>query len=198
VEVHKRDERILNGPDWILSDKYSIDAIAPNPASTTEGELKLMMQSMLADRFKLKIHTETRALSGYALLVTKNGPKLGPATSDDPKQSGMPGRPGQITSINMPISSLADGISSNLGQPVVDETGLTGRFNYTLVWTPGQADVLLSRYPPPPEVQREWAIDPNGPPIFTAIQEQLGLRLEARKVPTEVLVIDSVQKPSEN
>lgn len=126
VEAHKRDERILNGPDWILSSKYRIDAIAPNPASITEGDLKLMLQSLLVDRFKLKIHMETPALPGYALLVAKNGPKLGPATSDDPKKSGMPGRPGQIVSINMRISCLADGISGNLGQPVVDETGPYG------------------------------------------------------------------------
>jgi uncharacterized protein (TIGR03435 family) len=110
----------------------------------------------------------------------------------------MPGRPGQVVSINMPISALAGIISLNVGQPVVDETGLAGRFNYKLVWTPGQAEVPLSKYPPPPEVLREWAIDPNGPSIFTALQEQLGLRLEARKVPTEVVVIDSAQKPSEN
>jgi len=86
----------------------------------------------------------------------------------------------------------------NVGRPVVDETGLTGRFNYKLVWTPGQADLPISRNPPPPDVLRQLAIDPNGPSIFTALQEQLGLRLEARKIPTEVLLIDSVQKPAEN
>jgi uncharacterized protein (TIGR03435 family) len=197
IPLLKWNERILGGPDWI-GEKYRIDAVAPNPGTVTEAELHRMMKSMLADRFKLKIHTETRALSGYALLIAKNGPKLGPATSDDPKKSGMPGRPGQIISFNMPISALAGGISSNLVQPVVDETGLTGRFNYKLDWTPGQADVNFFRNPPTPEVLRQLGIDPTGPSIFTALQEQLGLRLEARKVPTEVLVIDSVQKPSEN
>src|SRR5262245_20047622 len=103
----------------------------------------------------------------------------------------MPDRPGRMTGKNRTVSDLAGVISMYLGQPVFDATGLTGRFNYKLVWTPGQADVFLSRYPPPPEVLREWAIDPNGPSIFTALQEQLGLRLEARKIPTEVLVIDS-------
>jgi uncharacterized protein (TIGR03435 family) len=195
IPLLKWDERILGGPDWI-GDKYRIDAVAPNPGSVTEAELHRMLKSMLADRFKLRIHTETRALSGYALLVAKNGPKLGPATSDDPKQSGMPGRPGQIISFNMPFSVLAGALSSTLGQPVVDETGLAGRFNYKLDWTPDPSDKALRDAPP--EFLRQLAIDPNGPSIFTALQEQLGLRLEARKVPTEVLMIDSAQKPSEN
>ena len=198
IDPLKWNERILGGPDWIDTEKYRIDAVAPNPASIREAELHRMLTSMLADRFKLKIHTETRALSGYALLVAKNGPKLGPGNSDDPKESGLDGRPGRIIATNMSLASLAGVISLNLGQPVVDETGVTGRFIYTLVWTPGQADVRFSQNPPPPEVLRQLAIDPNGPSIFTALQEQLGLRLEARKIPTEVFVIDSVQKPTEN
>jgi len=173
-----------------------IVSIAANPASTTEGELKLMMQSMLVDRFKLQIHRETRPLSGYALLVSSKGPKLEVGHCEDTIHSGLDGRPGRILSFNMPISSLAV-LSGGLGGPVVDETGLNGCFNYKLVWTPDQSDVFW-RNPPPPDVLRQLAIDPNGPSIFTAIQEQLGLRLEARKVPTEVLLIDSVQKPSEN
>jgi uncharacterized protein (TIGR03435 family) len=197
VEITKRYERILGGPGWIDSDKYRIDAVAPNPSAVTEAQLKGMLQDMLADRFKLQIHKETRPLSGYALLVSSKGPKLEVGHGDD-TQSGLDGRPGRIIAYNMSISSLAGVISLNVGQPVVDETGLTGRFNYKLVWTPGQTDVFFSRNPPPPEVLRQLAIDPNGPSIFTALQEQLGLRLEARKVPTEVFVIDSVQKPSEN
>jgi uncharacterized protein (TIGR03435 family) len=197
VEITKRDEGILGGPDWIGSNKYRIDAVAPNPSAVTEAQLKGMLQDMLADRFKLQIHKETRPLSGYALLVFSKGPKLEVGHGEDTK-SGLDGRPGRIIANNMPLSSLAGVISINVGQPVVDETGLTGRFNYKLVRTPGQADVFFSRNPPPPEVLRELAIDPNGPSIFTALQEQLGLRLEARKVPTEVLAIDSVQKPSEN
>jgi uncharacterized protein (TIGR03435 family) len=197
IPLLKWDERILGGPDWIR-EKYRIDAVAPNPSTVTAAELHRMLTSMLADRFKLRIHTETRALSGYALLVAKNGPKLGPATSDDPKESGLDGRPGRIIATNMSLASLAGVISLNVGQPVVDETGVTGRFIYKLVWTPGQADVPFSQNPPPSEVLRQLAIDPNGPSIFTALQEQLGLRLEARKIPTEVFVIDSVQKPTEN
>jgi uncharacterized protein (TIGR03435 family) len=96
----------------------------------------------------------------------------------------------------MPFSVLAGALSSTLGQPVVDETGITGRFNYKLDWTPDQSDKAIRNAPP--DVLRQLAIDPNGPSIFTALQEQLGLRLEARKVPTEVLVIDSAQRPSEN
>src|SRR5262249_14369296 len=105
VEITKRDERILGGPGWIASDKYRTDAVAPNPSAVTEAQLKGMLQNMLADRFKLQIHKETRPLSGYALLVSSKGPKLEAGPGEN-APSGMPGRPGQVVSINMPISAL--------------------------------------------------------------------------------------------
>jgi uncharacterized protein (TIGR03435 family) len=158
-----------------------------------------MLQALLADRFKLRVHTETRDVSSYALVVAKSGANLEESVSDD--KSGLAGGPGLIRANGIRMSGLdgfAEALSTNLGQPVTDETGLTGRYRFSLRWTPGQADTNGIFGMLPPEERSRVAGDPNGPSIFTALEEQLGLRLLSRKVPSTVIVIDHAEKPTAN
>jgi len=131
------------------------------------------MQTLLADRFQLKVHCETKEMPVYALVVAgKGGSKL--------KQSAA-GRTTQIVTAKGCIEQLVTQLSGTLGQPVLDKTGLTGEYDYELEWAPENA-----------------AAEVDTPGIFTALQEQLGLKLESQKAPVEVLAIDHAEKPSEN
>src|SRR5262249_44801107 len=190
------------------------------------------IQSMIEDRFQLKVHKETRELPVYDLTVPRNGSKLKlsadqtpppPLVPVPPPQAGpgprgdaaalargfVPGTPrprgsagfgitnGRFTfeGSAIPISMLVNSLQQRVDRPVIDKTGLTGLFDIKLEWVPG------AEAPPLPFTQNPDAPPPppvDGPSIFTAIQEQLGLRLESAKGPTEVVVIDSVQKPTEN
>jgi uncharacterized protein (TIGR03435 family) len=180
--------------DW-----YDIEAKAP--VSTTEAEMKLMMQSLLEDRFKLKVHRETRELASYRLAVTKSGPKLKSGDSSVvPQVDGRPiafrpgvcmqlaGRDGDHlicggTTMEQFVSRLANSVNA----PVVDETGLTGKYNFELIFTPPAARPDSNA----PEV------DP-APTLTDALQRDLGLKLEKGKAPVEVLVVDHVERPSAN
>jgi uncharacterized protein (TIGR03435 family) len=176
------EPRILGVPKLMEELRFDIDAKAAHPA---EGpEYMAMIQSMLADRFQLSIHHESRTLSGYALTVTKSGIKAKPSESDGSSSHG--GR-GRLDAKGNSMERLAIRLADLLGVTVVDATELQGKFDFSLKWTP---DEMQANAP---------ASDTSmGPSIFTALQEQLGLRLEARKVPTEVLVIDHAKPPSEN
>jgi len=174
----------LSGPDWIKSKEIRYDIVAKTPPNTPREEALQMMQKLLSERFKLAFHTEKRALSYYALAVSKNGSKM-PAASDGPATPPT-GVQGQLRIVNnsMLMSTVALLLSRYMRAFVVDETGLKGRFQVKLVWTPDDRPV--------PEDQR-------GPSVFTAVQEQLGLKLEPRKGPMDVMVIDHAEKvPVEN
>lgn len=171
-------EYLLAAPDWLATERFDISA--KFPLSTPDPDVLLILQRLLGERFSLALHRETRQISGYALLPGKNGPKLRPAASPRPfanfrAQSGH----AEGTSVSMP--DLADRLSRTsfqLDRPVVDFTGLTGRYDLTLDWSPI-------------DKQTENAA---GPSIFAAIEEQLGLRLEARKMPLEVLIVDHADR----
>jgi uncharacterized protein (TIGR03435 family) len=184
-----RDYQLAKGPAWTTSDAYDIAATAAGPA--TEAELRVMLQALLADRFQLTIHREQRDLDVYALIVAKNGPKLKP--SDGPTSTQLAAAQPGLTFKGTSMSAFAKFIA-NLGpvggRPVLDRTGLTGTFDFTLIISDMQAGAL-----PPDETKRAVA---NWPSLFTDLQEQLGLKLESQKAPTEVLVIDRIAKPSEN
>ena len=195
--VGKEGSEHSRGPSWIGSDRYHIEGVAPNPETVTSAQLRLMFQGLLADRFKLRLHKENRDVPGYALLVARNEPRLEKGYASEDK-SALAGRPGSLRGTSIELPGLATALSTNLGQPVVDETGLTGRYNFSLTWTPGQADMNGEFGGMPPEVRSQFAGDPNGPSIFTALQEQLGLRLEARKVSIDVIVIDHAERPDAN
>ena len=155
-------------------------------------QFQQMVQQLLADRFKLAVHTETRELPVYALTIAKNGPRLQPANDPHAGTSFSSGRAGQLTakgtSAEQFAQKLTRSLSDELGRIVIDKTGLTGRYDLTLRWTPDIGPAPMLNGQP----------DTSAPSIFTAIQEQLGLKLEPAKGPVPVLVIDHAEMPSEN
>ena len=190
--------QIVGGPDWIRNDRWDIEA----KADGVEGRLSrtdrnTMLQSLIADRFHLEAHQESRRAQIYALEVSKGGPKLVEHTGTD--QEFRPGPGGTLRVKKGGTAALAAYLSRQLAREVLDKTNLKREYDYTLEWTPepgeggpesiGQAPTTLLGAPTPPE---------NGPTIFTALQVQLGLRLVSRKGPVRVLVVDSVAKPSPN
>ena len=186
------EARILGGPKWVDEDRYDIEAKAGGPAG--DPELMAMLQSLLAERFKLALHRETRVLSGYALMVGKNGLKAKPSEPDalSRTSSGW----GTIEAAGCSMAHLALKLSEVLHLPVADFTAVPGEFDFKLEWT---SDAM--RATPPSGGDKPAAAAPEGatgPSIFAALQEELGLKLESRKIPAEVLVIDHAEKPSEN
>jgi uncharacterized protein (TIGR03435 family) len=159
------------------------------------------LRALLAERFQLTLHRETKEQSVYALVVAKGGPKLQQGQAKEatgPRGPMMRMGRGELSGQGVELEMLTRTLSSQLGRTVIDRTGLKGNFDFKLTWTPdpGQSAgppgglPAGADAPPPP--------DPNGPSVFTALQEQLGLRLESQKGPVEMLVIDRVEKPSEN
>jgi bla regulator protein blaR1 len=180
--------QVYGGPKWADSDGYDISAKIPGDATqmTRDKELE-MVQSLLADRFKLVIHREPRQVSGFELVVAKKGSKMERAKQDDHDES-MHASNRHLTAKNVTMEGFAKDLSRNrdIGELVVDKTGLTGGFNFVLDWGPDR-----------PDAKADGVID-DRPSIFTALQEQLGLKLESAKVPMQAIVIDSAEKPSEN
>lgn len=198
--------RMTGGPKWLDSDRYDVEAVSPDPANTTTAQLYTMIEALLADRIQLKVHRENRPSSGYALVVARSGAKLQPSTAKEEDKGLMfiAGKP--LTATNASMTQLANFLAGRLGRPVADETGLNGGYDFTLRWLPGEEEVEL-RLPGgaalPPELRAKMtaainAGNADAPSLFTALQDQLALRLEQRTVPVEFLVIDAAEKPSEN
>lgn len=189
-------KQIMGAPAWIESDKYDLVATPDGEGQPNDRQWRGMLQKLLVDRFKIAFHHDKKELSVYALVVGKNGPKL---TKDTNDPNGLPGlffqKPGVLNVRNATMEDFAGLMQTAvLDRPVVDESELQGRFDFTLTWTPDESQFggLGIRVPPPSD-------SANAPPdLFTAMQEQLGLRFEATKAPVDVLVIDHVEKPSEN
>jgi uncharacterized protein (TIGR03435 family) len=194
-DVHLK--QIVGGPDWMDKDKFDVGAVPDQQGSPSHEQLKIMVQKLLADRFQLKFHHEKRELSVYVLSVAEGGPKnLTKSDRTDDKFSIPIGpAPGGLTmrvvNGNMRDFSGFGLQGAVLDRPVLDQTGLKGRYDFVLTWLPGGTE-FGGRLPPPPPSD-------NPPPnLFTAIQEQLGLKLDAEKAPADVMIIDHVEKPSEN
>lgn len=207
--------QISGGPNWINSDHFDVEAKAEEGALKHLGQeeqlnqMRLMMQSMLADRFKLTVRHESKELPVFALVVAKNGPKLRAAKDIDEyakvRNAKMAAEPGPaprggiwasrggitLTSATMPM--LAAVLSRQVGRPVIDKTGLSGSYDCELKWTPDPSEGPLPPGPdaPPP-------LPSSGPALFTALLEQLGLKLESQKGPVKTLVIDHAEKPTGN
>jgi uncharacterized protein (TIGR03435 family) len=218
--------RVIGGPEWIGSTRYDIVAKASTEFQLSPDgpprDLLLMMRSLLEERFKLRAHRETRELPIYELVVARADGRLGPQLRQSPvdcdaliaaRRGGapppalQPGEPPPCGAMRGPARVIAGGIPmpqfatmvTNIlavgtgpaaeGRLVIDKTGMTGRFAFTLAWTPEQMPTAA----PPPGVP---PIDPNGPSFFTALQEQLGLKLESARGPVDVVVIDSVERPT--
>lgn len=182
-----KDFQLNGGPGWMGSDAFDIDATSE--ARADDRQFPQMMRTLLADRFQFKFHRETRTLPVFDLVVAKDGPKFKHAPETE--KGGTRGGGGQITITKGTVANLASTLSNILGRKVIDKTGLTGDYDMALRWTPDE-------YQPPPLKPNGPPPDPNNPSIFTALQEQLGLKLESSSGPVEVIVVDSVQKPSEN
>jgi len=198
VEVawNVKDFQVSGGANWMDTDRYDIDAVAANPI--TREESRTMLQALLADRFGLTIHREMQDKPGYALVTGRNGAKLQPPV-DDPSVlfSRTPSGDRTLNAPGVSMAQLAGALSSALGATVVDQTGIDGKFNISLQWTPDPASeprMTKSGEPmplPPPDAT-------PGPSIFTVVQETLGLKLESKKVPVAVIVIVRANRPSEN
>lgn len=178
-------EYMIDGPDFLTSEHFDIEATFP--ADTPVAKVREMMQTMLAERFNLALHKETRQLPMYSLVVAKGGPKIHPGSPGGGRTSG---RPGHFEATGITMQKLADLIARQAGRPVSDATGLQGVFDFTLEWDP-QADLQVGTSDVAGSIQ--------GASIFTALQEQLGLRLESGNGPVEVLVVDRMEKaPTQN
>ena len=199
------DDQISGAPKWVNSETYDIEAKVDGADSAelerlSEDQRHLMFQSFLVERFKLKVHWETKDLPVLALVVAKGGPKLQQAKPGDTYPNGIKGPDGKagghagmmmwgrgrLTGQGIPIASMVPPLTQQLGRIVQDKTGLTGKYDVELRWTDDTG----------PDTRP--ASDPAAPSIFTAIQEQLGLKLDSQKAPVEVLVIDHVDAPSAN
>jgi uncharacterized protein (TIGR03435 family) len=181
-----RYDQISGGPNWVNSDHYDIAAKAEGEGTLTKEQVRQMLQTLLADRFQLKIHRETKDVPAYALVVGKNGHKLKESSADAPGHNFT--RSGGAGSLHMEatrgtMEQLTRQLSGTAGRPVVDKTGLTGYYAYTLDWIPAD---------------RPAEPDSDTPSMGTAVQQQLGLKLEPTKAPYEFLIIDRAEKPSEN
>jgi uncharacterized protein (TIGR03435 family) len=208
--------QLIGGPDWLDDEHY--DIVANSSVRMTADTMRQMEQSLLADRFKLVAHTESRDLPVYALVLVRSDGKLGPhmsLTHNDCDAGRAPAAapnnsppicdwtrnradlsaPDRYVSGGITMATFAEALSLSLDRKVIDHTGLTGRYDFDLSFTPdfiSSAPVQLPPgvAPPPP--------NPDLESLYVALQEQLGLRLESTHGPVEVLVIDSVSKPSEN
>jgi uncharacterized protein (TIGR03435 family) len=206
-----QDFQIVGGPEWVDTDRF--DVVATAAGDPTQQEMTLMLRALLAERFQLRVHDETRELAIYGLTLGRSdgtlGPQIGKASFDcasfrtsttpAPPASRGPNEfncgirmaPGSLTGRGSSMTALAMNLSIWVNRVVLDRTGLTGDFDLDLHWTPDQ---LPPGFPPPGIVMPP--VDPNGPSIFTALQEQLGLKLESARGPVEVLVIDHAERPT--
>lgn len=188
--LHPR--QITNGPSWLETEKYDVTAQPGSEGQPNGQQLRVMAQKLLADRFRLTFHRDKKELSAFTIAVGNAGIKI--AQSSDP--DGTPGvgfkGPGAMTVKSATISDFAGFMQRYvLDRPVVDQTHIAGKYDFSLNWTPNEFQFEGRAFEP--AKQTGDAAD-----LFTAIQEQLGLKLESAKVPVEVLVIDRVEKPSDN
>jgi uncharacterized protein (TIGR03435 family) len=193
--LHAR--QVTGGPAWMETEKYDITAKPDGEGQPNDRQWKTMVQRLIADRFKLVFHRDKKELSVYAITVTKTGLKL---TKSEGDPNGLPAlffrQLGALTVRNATMQDFAGTMQGAvLDRPVVDQTGLADRWDFTLTWTPDEFQFAgLGARPAPPTADK-----PDAPPdLYSAIQQQLGLKIESTKAPVDVLVIDRVEKPSEN
>jgi uncharacterized protein (TIGR03435 family) len=208
--------RIVGGPAWADRERFDIEA--RTNGRQPAARIGQMLRALLAERFQLKAHSETRELSVYALVVENADGRFGPhlkaasydcaaryaalARMETPLPLPVPAadgrqacsgrvRPGDLYAIGFDMDWLTATLSPLVSRVVLNRTGLNGGYDFTLEWTPEQA-------PTPRPGEPELRIDPNGPSIFTALREQLGLRLDQQRAPVDVIVIDEAHYPTPN
>jgi uncharacterized protein (TIGR03435 family) len=195
MSAYSLKQHQISGPQWIQTTGFNIEAKLLSGA--TKAQIKVMLQNLLAERFKLEVHRETREIPVFALVAGKNGPKL--AAAKDPEDGGGSFGPwkgnARWTATNQTLRGVAEFLSPLMERPVMDMTGLSGIYDFTLYWA---AEYPMVRSGPRALGAEAEAPDP-APTIFEAVQDQLGLKLDPRKAPVEILVIDRVEKtPTEN
>jgi uncharacterized protein (TIGR03435 family) len=192
--VHKK--QILGLPAWADADKYDVAGEPDLPGAPSGAQWKMMMQKLLTERFKLTFHHDKKQLSVYAITVAKGGPKLTASAGDANALNANFFRGlGDMTNVNSTIKDFAGVMQAAvLDRPVVDQTGLTGRYDFMLKWTPDESQFSGMGVTVPPPSDKADA----PPSLFTAMQEQLGLKLDPTKSPVDAIVIDHVEKPSDN
>ena len=190
-EAYGLKEYQIKGPEWLKSERFDIVATASH---VTRNQLGLMLQTLLKERFKLEVHRESKVLPVYALVPGKNGPKIQAVKAEG--DSGVWNGVGKLTAKKLSMANFAESLSGQMDRPVVDMTGLEGVFDFTLEYTNQNIQPLFNGDGGEGTAAPDFG---SGPSIFTALQEQLGLKLESRKAPVEVLVIDHAEKvPTEN
>jgi uncharacterized protein (TIGR03435 family) len=197
VNAYGIREGLISGlPAWASTTRFDVDAKVTGPGQSLRGlsmeQRQAMLAVVLADRFHLKSHTELKTLPVYELVIMKDGSKLTPSTAASPPKGPAPNpfgtmdvHNGSISAEGVAIAQLAGNLSFPLDRTVIDRTGLTGRYDFRLRWTPDTVAADNAPTDAPPD-------------LFTAIQEQLGLKLQPAKGPVETLVIDHVELPTEN
>jgi uncharacterized protein (TIGR03435 family) len=189
-DVHA--SQILSAPAWTESDRYEIEATPAGEGMPNQRQIKTMLAKLLADRFQLVFHREQRELPAFVIVVAGGKPRLTP-TQADPRSLPVAGMgPGLFYGVNATMTNFANALQGvATDRPVVDQTGLTGRYDFRLEWTPDPSQFGGRALP-------TGSPDRNSPALLTAIQEQLGLKLESRRATVDVLVIDRIDKPSQN
>ena len=188
------DDELTGGPAWISSKRFDIDATpdAPDGAVVDQLRNRQRLQGLLADRFQLDLRSEMRMMSTYALVVAKSGPKLKKSQApDEPTQ--FHANAGEVLLTNATLDQIANAVSDWVRQPVLNQTGLDGKYDLRLEWTPDQPVATADSTGAPPDQPAN-----AGPTIFTALQQQLGLSLQSRKNLALCKVVNRVQLPSEN
>ncbi len=176
------DFQIAGAPGWVTSDKYDLQATTGTSKDLTDTELQPYYLALLTDRCHLRYHRETKEYSIYSLAPAKGGPKMTAHTGEGDGSTNTSGSSGKtvMNATDISMHGLARALGGKLHRTVLDNTGLTGHYDLKLEWAP------------------EPAADTSEPSLFAALQEQLGLKLETTKGPVEIIVIDSIEKPSEN
>lgn len=174
--------QLANEPRWLDIEMYNVIATTGGPEQISETQLQLLLQNLLAERFGLRVHRETRQAPVYTLTVTPDGPRL--HQGDGATKPGVNTRKGpgeaRMKGTNEQLATLTSNLGNQLGRFVLDKTGLTGTWDWNLEWDP------------------EPGPDSTRPSLFTAVRQQLGLRLDAQQGPVDILVIDAITRPSEN
>ncbi len=212
------NDRLVGEPGWMNSARFDIEAKvaaedAPKLKALTLQQRWAMLLPVFEDRFGLKLHHESKELTQYVLVIAKGGLKMKEATPGDAYPNGLKGpdgkgggagmmrmAPGELIGQSIPLANLVRQLSFQFGNTIVDKTGLTGKYDFDLKWAPDEASVPMFKFPEGAQAGSDNPTPPvnSGPSIFTALQEQLGLKLEAQKEPADVIVIDHIELPSPN
>jgi bla regulator protein blaR1 len=204
IAYNMHDFQLSGGPDWVRSETYAIqakmdestvEALNKFPREQRDEQIRRMVQSLLEERFNLKVSHSSKELPVYALELAKNGPKFSESTAFDIAKTGRRVVNGDLTAKGLPISSLAEWLSGVVGRKVVDKTGLEGKYDFALKYDNRSRALRVADANPGSAAA---PLDSSGPSIFAALQDQLGLKLESQKGPVDTLIIESAEKPSPN